>query len=519
MSLGPEVNLNTLWRSVVHRKYLFALVLFLGMTFTTVSFALLEKQYESEARLFVQLGRSSVGLDPTATTSSTISVMDSRETEIRSIVDLVGSRGVAEEVVRRVGTDRILFSKYDFIELPSVSRILTGDRANTDDPLTVQYSEGRSADQQQAFELAVKKFSQDILSVKSEKKTSVVTIYCKASSPELAKQLADTTVEVSRELHLKISYVAKSNPFFEDEFHRKLQQLESLESEREAFLNERNVLSIEAERSQTQAVIDRLTNQVLDTESELVSLQEELSSLRAELVDTREMVDLPNTGLESLSRSGADQSLIQLKGELADLRTRYKDDHYRIRQLLSRISEVEDEIDKRGETRTENMQRRNPVYESLQLTISQKVALRTAKSRLLEHLKTELADHKKTLVVLNQDQRKASELDRSIDIARAAVYDFAEKRRQSEVLAKLNEQQISNIEVASEGSFVTKHVFPKASLIFPLGLAGSLALAIVLAVVRDQKTVPSDCSTVEVERNVGVPVLVRLPRVRATVRH
>lgn len=518
MSFGPEINLNTIWKSVVQRRYLFALIVILGLAFTTAVFVLLEKQYESEARLFVQLGRSSVGLDPTATTSGTISVMDSRETEIRSIVDLVGSRGVAEEVVRRVGTERILDSKFDFIELPSISGLLAGNRPSSEDPLTAQYSEGRSAEQQQAFELAVKKFSQDLLSVKSEKKTSVVTIFCKASSPELAKLLADTTVAVSRELHLKISYVAKSNPFFEDEFERKSQQLETLESERESFLNERHVLSIEAKRSQTQAVIDRLTNKVLDTESELVSLEEELSTLRSELAETEEMVDLPNTGLESLSRSGADQSLIQLKGELADLRTRYKDDHYRIRQLLSRISEVEDEINKRGETRTENMQRRNPVFESLQLSISQKVALRTAKSRLLEHLQKELTGHQEMLVVLNQDQRKANELDRSIDIARAAVYDFAEKRRQSEVLAKLNEQQISNIEVASEGSYVTKHVFPKASLIFPLGLVGSLSLATLLTVLRDpKKTAPS--STMEVERNVGVPVLVRLPRVRATVRH
>lgn len=518
MSLAPEVTIDNVLRSVARRKFFFVGVTLLGMIATLAAFVLMEKKYESEARLFVQLGRSSVGLDPTATTSGTISVMDSRETEIRSIVDLVGSRGVAEEVVKRVGAEKILASKYDFIQMPSLPSNLLGSDSDEVDELAIQYADGRTTEEQKAFEQAVKKFSNDMLSVKSEKKTSVVTIYCKANSPVLAKTLADTVLTVSQELHLKISYVAESSPFFEEEFSSKSSDLEQLEQSREEFLNQRNVLSIQSERSLTQSVLDRLSNKVIDTESELVALTEELKTLRNELANTDEMVFQENSGKEILSRSGADQRLIELKGELANLQSKYKSDHYLVAQMKSRISEVESEVAKRGQTRTENLKQRNPTFEALKLTISQKEASLVAKKRLLEHLKEQLQDENSKLVDLNRDQRSMEEMDRKIDIARAAVFDFAEKRRQSQVLAKLNEQKISNIEVASAGSYVTKHIFPKASLILPLGLMGSLSMATFLSVLRDrQKT--NTTSTIEVERNVGVPVLVTLPRVRATVRH
>ena len=46
------------------------------------AFLALPREYQSEALLFVKVGASSVTLDPTATTGQTISLYESRETEI-----------------------------------------------------------------------------------------------------------------------------------------------------------------------------------------------------------------------------------------------------------------------------------------------------------------------------------------------------------------------------------------------------------------------------------------------------
>ena len=327
MNLGAELSLDSLVKSITRHAVLFVLVVVLGMAATVATYVMLEKQYESEARLFVQLGRSSVGLDPTATTSGTISVMDSRETEINSIVDMIGSRGVAEQVVQRVGAEEILASKYDAYPIPQLPS-LSGGAPGEQSELAAKYSEGRTFEQQRQYELAVKKFSEDMLAVVSEKKTSVVTIYCKANSPELAKTLADTTLEVAQRMHLNISYVSQSNPFFEEEYANREASLDALETQRVAFLNEHRVLAIDSERSLTQSLIDRLSYQLHDTKSEIVALTEELEKLKSKLGNTVEMLALPKTGLESLPKAAAEQLHTSLSSELASLEKRYKPEHH-----------------------------------------------------------------------------------------------------------------------------------------------------------------------------------------------
>src|SRR5207244_2388859 len=75
---------------------------------------LMARRYGSEAKLFIRVGRESVGLDPTATTGQTsISMSDSRESEITSVVDLLASRGLRERVLDAVGVAAIVPSAGD----------------------------------------------------------------------------------------------------------------------------------------------------------------------------------------------------------------------------------------------------------------------------------------------------------------------------------------------------------------------------------------------------------------------
>src|SRR5437667_2351417 len=66
------------------------------------------RRYSSEAKLFVHVGRESVSLDPTATTGQTITMNDSRESEMTSVVDLLASRSLREQVIDAVGVAAIL---------------------------------------------------------------------------------------------------------------------------------------------------------------------------------------------------------------------------------------------------------------------------------------------------------------------------------------------------------------------------------------------------------------------------
>ena len=68
----------------------------------------LPRKYFSEAKLIVRVGRESVGLDPTVTTSQTLMLQKSQEEEINSALAVLSSRKIKELVVESLGVETIL---------------------------------------------------------------------------------------------------------------------------------------------------------------------------------------------------------------------------------------------------------------------------------------------------------------------------------------------------------------------------------------------------------------------------
>ena len=84
------------------------LTFLLTMVLASLAIIYLPREYRSEAIIFVRLGRESVSLDPTATTGSTVSVLESRDNEVNSIRDMLTSRALLESVVDQMGPDVVL---------------------------------------------------------------------------------------------------------------------------------------------------------------------------------------------------------------------------------------------------------------------------------------------------------------------------------------------------------------------------------------------------------------------------
>ena len=111
--------MQSLWRQKF-KALLFALLL---MTLVVVTLIITPKKYESVGKLFVQVGRGGVTLDPTATTSETISVLESRDSEINSVIDVLQSRGVLELVLEKDNLEEEILkssSIFENIELPKI---------------------------------------------------------------------------------------------------------------------------------------------------------------------------------------------------------------------------------------------------------------------------------------------------------------------------------------------------------------------------------------------------------------
>src|SRR5688572_7543966 len=67
------------------------------------------RKYRSEARVFLQVGRESIRLDPTATTGKTIALQQSsRDNEIATAIEVLKSRAIVEAVVDRLSPEVVL---------------------------------------------------------------------------------------------------------------------------------------------------------------------------------------------------------------------------------------------------------------------------------------------------------------------------------------------------------------------------------------------------------------------------
>ena len=209
----------------------------------------LPKSYVSEAMIFVKLGRETVSLDPTATTGSTISVLDTRDNEINSIRDMLYSRGLVEEVVDRIGPDVILGEA----ELSAETK----ER----DPLEKDYLNSPR-------QKAIKTLTQDTYVV-SSRKSSVLIVHVEAASPELAQRIVKEYLDVYQVMHTGAHQTPDSNDFFGQQSQLKRRQWQESMKALQVAKEDAGVVSIEGAREnlkeQTHTIAVSYTHLTLPT--------------------------------------------------------------------------------------------------------------------------------------------------------------------------------------------------------------------------------------------------------------
>jgi len=217
----------------------------------------LPKEYRSDAMIFIRLGRETVSLDPTATTGSTISVLESRDNEINSIRDMLYSRGVVEKIVDRIGPEVIL-----------------GDAELSDERLDENFAptkDYKDSPRQKAIELVDK--DTDIITAR---KSSVLILVAKAATPELAQRILTEYLDVYQEMHAVAHQTPKSNKFFEEQTRllrvRWQESMKALQIAQE----DAGVVSIDGAK-------ENLKSQINTTQSNLMQVKNSMTAIRAKI--------------------------------------------------------------------------------------------------------------------------------------------------------------------------------------------------------------------------------------------
>ncbi|MCO6456210.1 MAG: hypothetical protein J5I93_12995 [Pirellulaceae bacterium] len=460
-----------------HRRK--SLLFFSGSLLVVVLVALFwPRTYVSEAQMYVKLGRTSVRLDPTATTGETIALMESRETEINSILEVLRSRALAERVVEALGAGVVLGSA------------------------------ARQGDQVPATEQVLRS-----LNVSTPRRTNVITVTCQAASPRLAQQILATTLELFKDEHVRVNRTDGSFGFFDAETRRLAAGLEAAAARVRETKNAMGVITIEGQRSILQSQLDAIER---ETDAASVALAAGLAradALRAtierlpERVAAREERGHPNPAGDAMRNE-----LYQLEIRERELLSKFTEQHPQVQALREQVGEARRILQQQPAERTQVAHDLNPTRQELQLRLLAEQAdidaLQARHGSLQARRETVLA----RIQQLNRDEVQLRQLEREAELLEQNYRLNAEKLAQARTDQQLDQQRISNVNVFQPPTYIAKPASPRLGMLAALGLMlgglGAVGVAIVAETI-DRSLRTAD----EVEQQVELPVLVSVPRV------
>ena len=475
------ITLFDIFAAVIEYRWRAGFTFLMLLVVSAVAVVLFPKKYESEAKLFVRLGRGSVTMDTAATTGQTIAIQESRESEINSVVDMLESRQLAENVVSKIGAERIL-KKYSLVEqtmdtlsdmVPEMSStIIDGEDAMTPEEV----------DKQKRFELAVKYVVKNT-KIKSPKKSTTVTIACRARTANLAKDIAETVIESYNAMHLAAYKSAGSYNFFEENFAEHERMVKEYEDEMREAKNQMTLITIKGKQ-------ESLQEQITQVQKDITLANAELFAARASLLDFMADMDrlpeeMPSEKVTGVASTMRDQ-LYELEIKEKELASKYKPVHPILVKLREQLDTSREILTDQEKERVQNVVASNPVRQDVHKDLlKEKAKVAGFEAKVASLRKIESALHEE-LREVNLFEVKSSELQRRIDIAGDNHKTYAKKLEQSRISNALDEEAISNVSVVQKPSFQMKHVSPKRSLLAALGVLFSMFGAVFVAVASDR---------------------------------
>ena len=467
-----------------------------AMTLVVAGVLVAPKTYRSRAKLFVRMGRESVTLDPTATTGKVMSVYESRENEINSIMEVIQSRVLLERAVDRLGPKAILSGK--------LGEGFVADAASVRaDAGSIRHASPSREKAVQILERAVR--------ISHAKKSAVISVECKAGSPELAQRIVQEILDGFRELHVNANRTAGSREFFAKQKTLVGKQLASATREFREAKNRLGMTSIEDQRKTLQELIRNNRTAAQANDAELVGISATIASLKQTLADLpKTLVSARVVGSPNSAADRARQQLNELVVRRRQLLTTFTEHHPDVITVNEQIAAAKTIVEGNGRGDEQATTTTNPTTQALQVRLlTEQARAKSLKSKSAE-LSAQYAALLKQLQTLNDHEGRLTQLRQEVDRLQAAHKTYSEKFEQARIDWALGEQHISNVNVVQPPTFVTRPVSPKKRIVVFLGLIvaaiGSVGFAWLMEI-RQRRREEEDEAIDFVPRRDAVPTM------------
>ncbi|WP_417744319.1 GumC family protein [Rosistilla oblonga] len=468
------------------------------------------RKYESEAKLMLRVGRESVSLDPTATTSQTLMLQKTQEEEVVSALEMLGSRQIAEGVVDELGESSILNGS-----LPSEGGEPAGptvvDRVKglVSGAIDLVATTSGLRDEISNHEVAVRRV-QGAVEIKAQKKSNVISVQASAKTPEMAQALVQQTCDTYLKQHLLNSQTAGSHDFFVQQVDAAEAHLNALTDRKSDYMKKRGIVSVEANRALLQEQLATCERELLMATGSLEQVNAEMADLRRKIADTDEEIIAERKEGSDSTWSGMRQQVYELELQEKSLAAKYTPQHRRLIETREQLDGARMIMAKLRSERVDHSMTPNPMKrrmeDDLQRSQTQVVGLQSVVLEK-ERQRVQLAQQVREL---HDWEIELTQMDRDIESSAASLKKLVEKLEEARVIEELRNQQISNVSVFQPATFVERPASPNKRILAAgfvmLGLCSGVGLAFLREIGSDTMRTAE-----HVESSLRYPVLTKIP--------
>jgi uncharacterized protein involved in exopolysaccharide biosynthesis len=516
----PRFSLRDACRVLFRHKRKVCVFFSVVVVLVTAVTLLSSRVYRSQGKLLVRLGRENATLDATSTlgNSPVVAVPHSREQEMNSIVEILTSRVLAERVVDEIGPAVILGKAKPVRSAATAGQSAAGSPP-IDRKITKSGTPGSGLFGWSPFEplserdRGILEF-QENLSVEAVKESNILSVTYDATDRELSRLAVERLMQFFLELHVLVHRTPGAHEFLNMQMQRAQKLLAQSETKLRDLKNKTGLAAPADQRGLLVGRIDRLENELLQTESALVAAQVEVELMQKTLRGA------PDKRLTAANSGVANDAVDSMRGQLYALELKEQ-------ELLAKFNEQEPEVlqvqrqivaTKKVLESEEEMRRLTKwprqTYEATQLALLQKEVALSSYRATSRQLEKQLQTARQDLKTLNGDALEIDRLQRDVQIQDATFRRYAEHLEQAHIDQALQSENISNVNIVQPAQSFIKPVRPRKLLNLVLaiafGLFGGLALALLAEHVDHSFTTPQ-----EIEQQLDIPLLVSIPRMNA----
>ena len=470
------------------------------------------REYRSEAKLWIKIGRENSRLDPTATTGETISIQETdREDEIKSVIDIMGSRGVIEGTVDLLTPEVILGDEpLPGSEEEPKKNVLKDLFKSTFGSLIKAVKQiDPISDREEAVQEII-----EHMYVDAERKSNVVSVIYDTESPELARAVVESMIDQYKATHARIHTTEGSLSFFGDQLVQLKQRVKDASEALRISKDKLGLASIEGHRTMLEAQMQsvrearlEVTRKLAEATASSTELQAQLDSHPAQMVSSERTV--PNTGRDAIR-----EQLYTLEVQRMELESMFNDNNPKLRAIKQQEADARRTLASQTTKARKEMTRSiNTVHQDLALELSQAQSVKQGLQAMLDSLKEQDVEAVTEINALNEAGVEIQQLERDVELAVTNYMGYAENLEDARVDEALSKNAFSNISIAQPATLEEKPISPSKLVVGLLGIGamlfGSLVIIAGALITNTSVNRQSDASAV-----IDAPVIVSIPNKR-----